>query len=162
MTLCPCGTGNAYAACCEPLILGECKAPTAEALMRSRFAAYARKEVDYVYETTHPEQRKKVDRESIKAWAEQAHFRRLEILKVEDGKEQDQSGLVEFIAHYQENGEERQHHEHARFEKLQGSWYFDHRRSAAPSLAKAGPQVGRNEPCPCGSGRKFKKCCGGQ
>ena len=22
------------------------------------------------------------------------------------------------------------------------------------------PKVGRNEPCPCGSGKKFKKCCG--
>jgi SWIM/SEC-C metal-binding protein len=25
--------------------------------------------------------------------------------------------------------------------------------------ARAAPKIGRNEPCPCGSGKKFKKCC---
>lgn len=25
---------------------------------------------------------------------------------------------------------------------------------------RAGPKVGRNDPCPCGSGRKYKRCCG--
>lgn len=26
----------------------------------------------------------------------------------------------------------------------------------------AAPRIGRNEPCPCGSGKKFKKCCEGR
>ena len=30
---------------------------------------------------------------------------------------------------------------------------------APPTPALAGPKVGRNDPCPCGSGKKFKKCC---
>lgn len=29
-----------------------------------------------------------------------------------------------------------------------------------PSPVKAGPKVGRNDPCPCGSGKKYKNCCG--
>ncbi|MCP5109750.1 MAG: hypothetical protein GY953_02825, partial [bacterium] len=59
-----------------------------------------------------------------------------------------------------EEGEERQHHEHARFAKVAGDWYFDHRRTTAPKLGRASPETGRNDPCPCGSGKKFKKCCG--
>ena len=30
-----------------------------------------------------------------------------------------------------------------------------------PEAAKAQVKAGRNEPCPCGSGKKYKKCCGG-
>jgi preprotein translocase subunit SecA len=25
---------------------------------------------------------------------------------------------------------------------------------------RTGPKVGRNDPCPCGSGKKYKQCCG--
>jgi hypothetical protein len=28
-------------------------------------------------------------------------------------------------------------------------------------FVREAPKVGRNDPCPCGSGKKFKKCCGG-
>jgi hypothetical protein len=37
-------------------------------------------------------------------------------------------------------------------------------RPRAPAGRLAGPveRVGRNDPCPCGSGKKFKKCCGGR
>jgi len=70
-------------------------------------------------------------------------------------------GTVEFVARYEEGGTEREHRERARFSKIDGVWYFDQRRSSAPRLEKdRDAQVGRNEPCPCGSGRKFKKCCG--
>lgn len=159
MDLCPCGSGAEFAACCAPCIDGSKPAATAEQLMRSRFSAYAKKAVDYVYETTHPEQRRKVDRESIQAWSDGARFRKLEILRTEQGGVGDDTGLVEFIAHYEENGNEQQHHEHARFARVDDRWYFDHRRSTAPPLEKAGPEVGRNDPCPCGSGKKYKKCC---
>jgi preprotein translocase subunit SecA len=29
-----------------------------------------------------------------------------------------------------------------------------------PKPARVGPKVGRNDPCPCGSGKKYKQCCG--
>ena len=35
------------------------------------------------------------------------------------------------------------------------------RALVARQPAVAVPKIGRNEPCPCGSGKKFKKCCGG-
>jgi uncharacterized protein YecA (UPF0149 family) len=31
-------------------------------------------------------------------------------------------------------------------------------RSRGP-VRRAGPKIGRNDPCPCGSGLKFKRCC---
>ncbi|MBW3595844.1 MAG: SEC-C domain-containing protein, partial [Planctomycetes bacterium] len=43
------------------------------------------------------------------------------------------------------------------------AWKDDAEYEAAPAattIRHAAPRVGRNEPCPCGSGKKFKKCCG--
>jgi hypothetical protein len=54
MELCPCGSQKDYVDCCQPLIKGERTADTAEALMRSRYTAHAKKEFDYLFETTHP------------------------------------------------------------------------------------------------------------
>ncbi len=161
MTDCPCGSGSAFAECCAPLLSGERRARTAEELMRSRYTAYTRKEVDYIVATTRPEQRRKVDRESIATWAGGAEWKGLEIRTTEAGGPDDAEGLVEFVARYTEQGQEREYHERARFSRLEGVWYFDQRRSAAPRLEKVpGSAVGRNEPCPCGSGKKYKKCCG--
>ena len=33
--------------------------------------------------------------------------------------------------------------------------------NAPEEKSPARPKVGRNDPCPCGSGKKFKKCCAG-
>lgn len=52
---CPCGTGRPYAGCCAPYHRGEREAPDAEALMRSRYAAFALREVDYLARTLHPD-----------------------------------------------------------------------------------------------------------
>ncbi len=35
----------------------------------------------------------------------------------------------------------------------------DLERKLTPPVRRAAAKVGRNEPCPCGSGRKYKKCC---
>lgn len=35
-----------------------------------------------------------------------------------------------------------------------------HERQLATTIQRAAPKIGRNDPCPCGSGKKFKKCCG--
>lgn len=52
--LCPCGSGLVYKACCAPLHRGEREAPDAESMMRSRYAAYAKKEIGYLLRTIHP------------------------------------------------------------------------------------------------------------
>ncbi len=162
MEPCPCGSQLAYSDCCEPLIRGTQNAPTAEALMRSRYTAHVKTEVDYIYETTHPTQRKNCNRDSVAAWSKKSEWQGLEVLKTEAGGAEDQSGTVEFIARYREKGKAVRHHEIAEFSRNEGRWYFkDGHAPKAIQAIRQGPKIGRNDPCPCGSGKKSKKCCGG-
>lgn len=155
---CPCGSTLSYAKCCEPLIKGVAPATTAESLMRSRYTAYTKAAIDYLYATTHPEHRKGYDHEGTRTWAESSEWLGLEIVSSRGGEE-DSLGEVEFIARYREDGNETSHHERGKFKKLDGSWYFTEGKmvTASPIISN---KVGRNEPCPCGSGSKYKKCCG--
>jgi SEC-C motif-containing protein len=161
MEYCPCGSEQPYESCCESIISGRQAAKTAEALLRSRYSAFVKNRIEYIVDTIHPEKRKSFDVRSIEKWAREAQWLRLEILDAEAGCEQDSEGKVEFIAHYIEDGKETEHHELAEFKKVDDRWYFFD--GAAPSTApfvRPAPKIGRNDPCPCGSGKKFKKCCG--
>ncbi|TYT75710.1 YchJ family protein [Desulfobotulus mexicanus] len=161
MEQCPCGSGQTFDACCEPYIAGSVNAPTAEILMRSRYTAYARISMDYIFETTHPDQRGDYDAEGAKAWAESSQWHGLEILAKEKGLEGDTEGNLEFAAHFSQDGKRYVHHERAFFRKGDdGKWYFyDGQPVTAETVRREGPKVGRNDPCPCGSGKKYKKCC---
>ncbi len=117
---CPCGSGESYEACCGRYIEGSALPPTAEALMRSRYTAYVKGNVDYLVETDFHE----VDVEATKKWMEEAKFHRLEILKTYRGKALDKKGRVEFKAYFTQEGEERVHHELSDFEKYKGRWYY--------------------------------------
>jgi SEC-C motif domain protein len=157
---CPCGKGESLEVCCGPYIQGA-KAPTAEALMRSRYAAYATQQIDHVVSTHDPVTRKSFDRPSAVSWARDAEWLGLEILATEGGTETDTQGMVEFVASYREKGQNQKHHERSRFEKRDGEWFYvDGDMVKAAPVRRATPKVGRNEPCPCGSGKKFKKCHG--
>jgi SEC-C motif-containing protein len=161
MTACHCGSGEPFAKCCAPYITGAAVAPTAEALMRSRYSAYVEHAIDYLGETLHPAHRTDWDREATRRWAEQAVWQGLEILSTERGEAGDDIGFVEFIAHYREDGVERHHRERSRFGAQSGRWYYIDGTTPKPKTERhEGPRVGRNDPCPCGSGRKYKKCCG--
>lgn len=94
--------------------------------MRSRFSAYALREIDYLYETTHPDKRDDDFKSEMTAWANRAEFTRLEILAKKQGRSLDKVGKVEFIAYYRQFGEEKQMHEISRFRRFKGRWhYFD-------------------------------------
>lgn len=159
MVLCPCGSSRPYSDCCEPLITGKRTAETAEQMMRSRYSAYSRVEIDYIYETTHPDHRADYDPDGTRKWAEESEWEGLEIVSTKDGGSKDERGEVEFVARFCEQGVLKSHHEIADFRKLDGKWYFTDGRSA-PQKPLVSSKIGRNEPCPCGSGAKFKKCCG--
>lgn len=104
MEKCPCGSELDYSNCCEPLIKGEKKADTAEALIRSRYSAYVKKEIDYIAETVHPDQRQEDSRKTIENWAENTQWHKLEILECSQGGPEDITGSVEFTADYTEKG----------------------------------------------------------
>ena len=161
METCPCGSELEYSNCCEPLISGVKPAETAEALMRSRYSAYVKKEVNYVLETTHPEHREPDSKKTIEDWAKNAIWHKLEIVECKDGGTEDNEGTVEFIADYTEKGKKSKHHELAEFKKKDDKWYFfDGKAPQIKQFVRSEPKIGRNEPCPCGSGKKYKKCCG--
>lgn len=161
MDKCACGSELAYTECCGPLLEGERSATTAEAMMRSRYTAYAAGNIDYVKKTTHRKGLAEFDEDSARAWSRNSDWLGLSIVSVEKGGEEDTEGTVEFVASYVQNGKEENHHELATFKKEGEKWFFlDGEMVGREPYVRESPKVGRNEPCPCGSGKKFKKCCG--
>lgn len=158
---CPCGSGNDFEACCGPLIAGSQPAATAEALMRSRYTAYSLRNVPYIIATHDPDTRATLDQEATQGWAARTEWQSLRILDTRAGGPDDDAGEVEFEAHFRdERGGEHVHHERSSFVRRDGVWFFHDGELVKPVPEKRGPKVGRNDPCPCGSGKKFKKCCG--
>lgn len=143
-----------------PLIRGEKPATTAAELMASRYVAYATGAIDYLLETHDPKTRAGTDRKSTEAWSKSAEWQGLEILSTERGGADDDEGYVEFIARYRADGVDHAHHERSLFRKVEGRWYFiSGQKVTNKTVRKTAPKVGRNDPCPCGSGKKSKKCC---
>lgn len=129
--------------------------------MRARYTAYTRVDTAYLMATLHPSCREEGDEESARRWAEEAEWQGLEIVATEDGGPSDTEGMVEFIARFrtQKSGP-MAHHEVSLFVKEDGRWLFKEGHTPTPeTVRREGPKVGRNDPCPCGSGKKYKKCC---
>ena len=161
-TLCPCGSEIEYAACCGPLHRGERTADTAEALMRARYAAFVKHEIDFIIGSAHSDTHKETKREDIESWATKSQWQDFEILDVEGGGPDDDEGVVEFLVNYIDHeGDEVEHHERSYFSRENGEWRFvDGEPARQEPFVREEPKVGRNEPCPCGSGKKFKRCHG--
>ncbi|MBD0337262.1 MAG: YchJ family protein [Cyanobacteria bacterium Co-bin13] len=152
-SLCPCGSLKNYAECCKPYLQNLAQAPTAEALMRSRYTAYVNGSVDYLVATRHPSKRRFSDLEQLRQSCQNTTWLGLTILEVQGGQPTDETGTVEFVALYRTDTV-AQLHEKSRFTKLKGRWLYLE-GDLLPPLA---PQ--RNAPCWCGSGKKFKLCHG--
>jgi len=158
---CPCGSGQTYEHCCEAFLKGERLPETAEQLMRSRYSAHAMQAIPYLHDTIHPDRRGDWDEEGTRAWAQSAEWQGMDVVATEAGGPDDARGFVEFVARFSMKGESMLHHERSLFEKVEGRWYFKEGRIVKPGqVRREAPKVGRNDPCPCGSGKKYKKCCG--
>ena len=161
MGKCPCGSKKSYKKCCAPVINGSKNAETAETLMRARYTAYANTEIDFLYNTISSSQQKDFNRQDAIDWSQNSTWESLEILDTKDGGPDDETGTVEFVASFTQDDNEIRHHEIATFEKINGEWIFMNGITPKPKQARReSPKIGRNEPCPCGSGKKYKKCCG--
>jgi SEC-C motif-containing protein len=129
--------------------------------MRSRYSAYVLQKIPYLARTLHPSQRDDFDEDSAARWSRESEWLGLEIIGASETTPEDQTGMVEFKVHYILDGSTQVHHELSEFRRTDGIWYFyDGKPVGIPQIRRAGPKVGRNDPCPCGSGRKYKKCCG--
>jgi SEC-C motif-containing protein len=155
MTDCPCGLAYDYEACCGRYISGELAAPTPEALMRSRYTAYTLGKIDYIARTMRGPALVGFDSEQARAWAQAAIWLGLSIVSAPTAVGDD--GEVEFQARYRSQGKIHILHECSQFQRdVDGCWYYVDGTMPMQSLNK----IGRNAPCPCGSGKKYKKCCG--
>ncbi|WP_202933354.1 YchJ family protein [Vibrio navarrensis] len=165
MSLCPCGSQLTYQHCCEKAHLNHSHVTTPEQLMRSRYTAHVLGLVDYVVNTYHPSCLAEKQREDI-AESIENDWCKLEVVKAEAGSNENE-GFVEFKAYFNEDGKQYCLSERSRFVKEEGLWYyidgtFAEEAEPDPRLNQSisSLKVGRNDPCICGSGKKFKKCCG--
>jgi len=151
--LCPCGSKTEAAVCCLAFINGEQVAKTAELLMRSRYTAYALGNEEYILKTWHSSQRPS----SIGLGAS-IEWLGLKVLQSAHNK--DNEAFVEFIALFRDAGEIAQMHERSRFVREEGMWFYVDGEQIESNTQHNFKSPGRNDPCYCGSGKKFKKCCG--
>jgi SEC-C motif-containing protein len=121
---CACGSGQLYARCCQPFHLGSAKAPSAEALMRSRYCAYVLGQIDYLVATTLPAVRTTDLWVNYKATHESIQWIALDVLRTAQGGARDKTGKVEFKASYVQDGRPAVHHELSRFRRSGGDWYY--------------------------------------
>ncbi|MAF90438.1 MAG: hypothetical protein CL674_04130 [Bdellovibrionaceae bacterium] len=160
---CPCETGKDYQDCCAKFIEKGAKPATAVELMRSRYSAFVVGEVQYLLDTHDPRSREELDVNEIEAWSKNSEWKGLNIIEITDGDKNDTDGKVEFIASFEVDGEEHHHHERADFFRKGGVWFYkDGKMVDVETFVRETPKIGRNEPCHCGSGKKYKKCHGPQ
>lgn len=151
MSTCPCGSTQPLSQCCGPLHNGHV-ATSAEQLMRSRYSAFVLGLGDYLVHSWHPDFLGGLTADQLSQ--RDTQWDGLEILSAQGGQDDD-TGMVEFKAWFREGDERHCLHERSRFVRYQGRWvYADGEQDPAPL------KIGRNDPCLCGSGKKYKKCCG--
>jgi len=156
---CPCGSGASFAACCEPIINGTREAETAEELLRARYSSFVTHTIDFIVDSTHTRARKDIDLSFIREWSETSTWRGLEIIDTKHVN--DNKTFISFEAKFTQGGEDHRHRERSLFEREDGQWRFvtgDELKN--PTVRYETPPPGRNDPCPCGSGKKYKKCHG--
>lgn len=156
--LCACGSEKSYSECCGAFIEGAKTPSTPEELMRSRYTAYTKNNIDYIARTMKSPAADRFNAADTGLWAEKIEWINLEVIASSmDGSK----GFVEFIAHFFQSGKRHVLHELSEFRLDDGIWYYvDGKGPKDIRRARAVTQIGRNEPCLCDSGKKYKKCCG--
>lgn len=151
--------GATFDACCALIINGTRQPETAEQLMRARYSAFVTGAIDFIVSSTHSRTRKEIDLTFIREWSQNSTWHGLEILETKDINEN--KAFVSFEARFTQNEQEQHHREKSLFEREDGEWRFvtgDQLKN--PTVRYETRPPGRNEPCPCGSGKKYKKCHG--
>jgi SEC-C motif-containing protein len=152
--LCPCQSGISYAECCQPYLLRNNKPQTPEILMRSRYTAYDQRDAHYLVDTWLNEAIK--DRQqllsALEADFEHCRWIGLKIIEANPPLSNETTGYVEFMAYYFDEKQQTRQviFERSRFVLIEQQWFY---------VDGIKPKVDRNALCPCGSNKKYKKCC---
>ena len=128
---CPCQSGLPFQACCQPFLntytsnastnhASPQRPDTAEQLMRSRYCAYVLKNSDYLLQTWHPDYRP----ETLDLTDSPNQWLGLKIKNTHQGKKNDYTGQVHFIARFKINGKAHKLEEHSQFKKINGQWLY--------------------------------------
>ncbi len=153
---CPCGSGQLFEACCEPILTGRQPAATAEKLMRARFTAHVAHDFKFLHATYRPTSGTPYVAETgepTMAWTKL-------VVHAHEVTDNPDKAFVDFSAYGTEEGVEKVLQEKAEFHRINGTWLYTREARLGPAPYKsATPKVGRNDPCPCGSGKKYKQCC---
>ncbi|SNY50641.1 SEC-C motif-containing protein [Arsukibacterium tuosuense] len=152
---CYCCSGLLFSKCCQPLLEGTATADSCLQLMRSRYSAYCSKNIEYIFQSYHPEQREANSKAQIEEFADTVHFVGLTISDWSQSQAplHGDSGSVSFVARYIFSNKLETLTEKSRF-TLNDRWYYYDGEIAASTVLN----IGRNDRCPCGSGKKFKQC----
>jgi SEC-C motif-containing protein len=156
MNECPCGSKQSLAACCGPIIDGQ-PASTPEALIRSRYSAFVLGKLDHVERTHAPEIRDDFNRAEAERVARECTWRSLDVRRVEETGDE---AKIEFAIRFRRDNQDMIQAEVAHFRRENGEWLYVQGDLNPKTTQRNVLKVGRNDPCPCGSGKKAKKCCG--
>lgn len=122
--VCPCGSKKTYGDCCASAHSNIETVITAEQLMRSRYSAYVLCNIEYLMISHHSSTRPVKDKEEILKWTKSVKWLGLEVMNSSDGNVSDIEGVVEFKAHFEENGASEIIHEHSKFVKENKHWVY--------------------------------------
>lgn len=148
---CYCCSGLFFSNCCQPLLDNRIAAANCLQLMRSRYSAYCRKNIEYIFQTCHPDCRSANSKAQITEFANSVHFVGLTIVDW-SANMASLSGSVSFAARYISNNKLETLTEQSRFLYSDRWYYYD------GDIGAEATNIGRNDSCPCGSGKKFKQC----
>lgn len=147
---CFCGSKRSFSDCCEPILKDHSRALTPLALMRSRYSAYVLGREGYLLATWDPSTRPG----SLSLMEDKVKWLEL-IIHAADGEQpQAVTGEVDFSARFIDRDQFCELRENSRFVRTEGLWYY---LDGACEIART--KLNRNGACPCGSGKKFKRCC---
>jgi SEC-C motif-containing protein len=130
--------------------------------MRARYSAFVTRRIgDFLRDTLAAEKVKDFDQREVELSARDAEGLGFEIRATTGGGADDDTGSMEYVARFRIRGQIVVHHELATFRRDEGRWlYVDGQVNPKGAPRQVANKIGRNDPCPCGSGRKAKKCCG--
>ncbi|MDH5230325.1 MAG: YchJ family metal-binding protein [Gammaproteobacteria bacterium] len=152
MQVCPCGSGKQLVDCCGQYLFQSMLPGKAEILMRSRYSAYVLGENDYLLQTWHTKTRPKdiaIDRNIV--WTG------LQIIEANTSSDSAERAWVGFVASYEESGRSAKLAERSEFVFENHQWFY---LKGEPLQQARVQKLSRNSLCACGSGKKFKRCCG--
>lgn len=156
---CYCDSDLSFHDCCEPFLSGEKLPQTSLQLMRSRYTAFVLNKITYIQATMRGEALKCFDYTATELWSKSVTWLGLTIISVGnaevtfDAKYKTSAGNIVYIQ------------EVSKFQRYNNKWYYVSGKKpkkisdSVYTNDDSTVKVGRNASCPCGSGKKYKKCC---